>query len=377
MKVSLSKFDISHLRFFILMNTASTKIIYLGFNNMFKHKRGVENVIDFQSRASLSEINYYIHWDDRTAVYHYKNFLCIGIKSNIYKFFVLNWFLLRIKKREKSIFIHSHNTLMSMLSIFQSNLFTVHDALYYQNKTINHKLKNVFYLLEIFLYKRVKYVHFISNYAREMSLYSGKKNHVIIPNTSHLENYKKDYISKGNKPIVKFNDSSIKVFVVRSIEERARIDLLIKVAEEMTLINENYEFLIAGKGPLYDFYKQNIEMLGLKNIKMLGYVSDEDLIEYYSDCDIVLMPAEYGEGFGLPIIEGYLFDKPVISSNVCAIPEVIISSDFLFENTVKSLISKLDFVRKQNKVQYKNYYNKQFSNKVVLSKMNELYKRLL
>lgn len=361
------------------MNTTSnsTKITYLGFNNMFKHKRGVENVIDFQSRASLSEINYYIHWDDRTAVYHYKNFLCIGIKSNIYKFVVLNWFLLRIKKRERSIFIHSHNTLMSLMSLFRTNLFTVHDALFYQNKTINHKLKNLFYLLEIFLYKRVKYVHFISNYAKEMSLYSGNKNYIIIPNTSHLENYKKNCIPEDNNSIVKFNACSIKVFVVRSIEERARIDLLVKVAEQMKHKNEKYEFLIAGKGPLYEFYKQKIEKLGLKNINLLGYVSDSNLIEYYSDCDMVLMPAEYGEGFGLPIIEGYLFDKPVISSNVCAIPEVIISDDYLFENTVKSLVYKLNFVRTQNKLQYRSYYNVRFSNKVVLSKMTELYKKLL
>lgn len=353
----------------------STKITYLGFNNMFKHKRGVENVIDFQSRASLSEVNYYIHWNDKTTVYHYNHFLCIGIKNDIYKYFVLNWFLFKIRRKEKSIFIHSHNALMSMGSIYQSNLLTVHDALYYQNKSTNHKLKNIFYLLEFFLYKRVNYVHFISNYAKKMSLYSGNKNYKIIPNTSHLENYKKNCVSRDNTSIIKFNTSSIKVFVVRSIEERSRIDLLIKVAEELKY--KNYEFLIAGKGPLYDLYKQKIEKSGFKNIQLLGYVSDANLIEYYSDCDMVLMPAEYGEGFGLPIIEGYLFDKPVISSNVCAIPEVIISNGFLFENTVKSLISKLDFVRNQNTLQYRNYYNERFSNKVVLSKMNELYKKLL
>lgn len=357
------------------MNTASNRITYLGFNNMFKHKRGVENVIDFQSRASLTEINYYIHWDDRTVVYHYNNFLCIGIKSNIYKFFVLNWFLLKIKKREKSIFIHSHNTLMSMVSIFRSNLFTVHDALYYQNKSTNHKFKKVFYLLEIFLYKRVNYVHFISNYAKKMSLYSDNKNHIIIPNTSHLENYK-NHIPKDNKSIVKFNDYSVKVFVVRSIEERSRIDLLIKVAEEMKHKHGNHEFLIAGKGPLYDFYKQKIEKLELTNIKLLGYVSDANLIEYYTECDMVLMPAEYGEGFGLPIIEGYLFNKPVIASNKSAIPEVISSVDFLFENTVEGVIEKLEYAKINLNGHYKRYYDTNYSNTYILDKFKMLYKSL-
>jgi glycosyltransferase involved in cell wall biosynthesis len=92
---------------------------------------------------------------------------------------------------------------------------------------------------------------------------------------------------------------------------------------------------------------------------------------------MVLVSAAYGEGFGLPIIEGYLFDKPVLASNVCAIPDVIISNDFLFENTVESLISKLYFVKEHNDGKYRNYYDERFSNREVVSKMNQLYKKLL
>lgn len=352
----------------------SSKFVYLGFNNMLKHKRGVENVIDFQSKASLSTINYYIHWDTKTAVYHYNHFLCIGIKNNVFRFVVLNWFLLKIKKREKKIFIHSHNTLMSMMSLFQTNLFTVHDGLYYLNKSIHHKFKNVFYFLELFLYKRTRHVHFISNYTKKMSLYTGKNNFTIIPNTSHLEIFfeKSD---KQKDTIVKFSPARIKVFLVRSIEERACINLVIQVAAKLK--DTNFEFLIAGKGPLYDFYKNQIQKLKLTNIKLLGYVSDANLIAYYSACDMVLMPAAYGEGFGLPIIEGYLFNKPVIASNKCAIPEVIYSSDFLFENTVESTIEKLNFAKMNLKGNYKEYYDSKFSNSYVLNKFNTVYKSLV
>jgi glycosyltransferase involved in cell wall biosynthesis len=343
---------------------------------MLKHKRGVENVIGFQSKASVSDINYYIHWDDETSVYKHNGFLCIGIKSNFFKFFVFNWFMMRIKKREKSIFIHSHNTLMSMTCVFQTNLFTVHDALYYQNKANKHKFKNVFYVLELFLYKRVNYVHFISVYAKKMSLFSGKTNFMVIPNTSHLETYIESTKTINNKKIIaSFNRSSTKIFVVRSMEERSRIDLLIKVA--IQLKDANFEFLIAGKGPLYHFYNDEIQKLKLKNINLLGYVSDSNLIDYYSDCDIVLMPAEYGEGFGLPIIEGYLFNKPVIASNKCAIPDVIISKAFLFDNTVESIIKKLEFAKQKLRGPYKEFYNNKFSNAHILSQFNALYKYLM
>ena len=354
----------------------NTKVLYLGFNNMLKHKRGVENVIDFQSKASVSDINYYIHWDDKTSVYRHNGFLCIGIKNNFFKFFIFNWFIMRIKKKEKSIFIHSHNTLMSMTCVLQTNLFTVHDALYYQNKAVQHKLKKVFYLLEIFLYKRVNFVHFISDFTKKMSLFSGKENFIIIPNTSHLEDYNEITKAKGDDDlIVNFRADKTKVFVVRSMEERSRIDLVIKVAERLK--DRDFEIFIAGKGPLYNFYSSQIETLNLKNIKLLGYVSDANLITYYSASDIVLMPAEYAEGFGLPIIEGYLFNKPVIASNRCAIPDVIISKAFLFDNTVEGIIEKLEFAKQKTNDPYREFYNNKFSNAHVLSQFNTLYKNLM
>ncbi len=275
---------------------------------------------------------------------------------------------------KRKLFIHSHNPLMSIVSMYQSNLFTVHDALYYLTAGTKHRLKNFFWLLEKVLYSRTNYVHFISNYAKKMSLFSGSKNYVVIPNTSHFETSKAN-IGAPNHSVKSFDAAVVKVFTVRSMEERALINLVIDVAEKLK--GEKMKFLIAGKGPLLDFYRKQIKERNLENISLLGYVPDIDLMQYYKECDLVLVPAAYGEGFGLPIIEGYLFNKPVIASSVCAIPEVIISVDFLFENTVDSIISKINFAVTQKGQDYLNYYNSHFSNKVVLSRMNELYKKLL
>ncbi len=341
---------------------------------MFEHKRGVENVIHFQSKASPFFLNYYLHWDTKNQVYRYENLVCIGIKKDFFWFLTLNFILFKIKKRDTKIFIHSHNPLMSIMSLYQSNVFTVHDALFYLTGATKHKLNNVFWLLEKILYLRCEYVHFISDFAKRMSLYKSNKDFVIIPNTSHFETFNLNNLSVDTN-LKKFRDGVIKVFTVRSIEERALINLVIEVANKLQ--TNNFEFLIAGKGPLLDFYRNEIKELELENITLLGYVSDDDLIQYYKDCDLILVPAAYGEGFGLPIIEGYLFDKPVISSNVCAIPEVIISSDFLIENNRDCIIAKLIFAKEQNQNQFRNYYNDHFSNRVVISKMNDLYKKLL
>lgn len=347
------------------------RVTYLGFNSFANHKRGVENVIEFQRLASPGRINYYLYWDNQTKVTHYDKLVCVGIKKNTFWFISLNVILYKIKFKNKYLFIHSHNALMSIMSLFKSNIFTVHDALYYYTNVSKHRFKYIFWLLEKLLYSRCNFIHFISTYAQKMSLFKQATNFIIISNTSHFE------ICKNLKSNLntKFHENYFKVFTVRSIEDRALINLLIETATKLK--DEKIQFLVAGKGPLLTYYDSIIKNLNLDNISLLGYIPDIELINYYRNCDVVLIPASYGEGFGLPIIEGYLFNKPVIASNVCAIPEVIISDNFLFENNVNDMISKLLFVINSKKMDYYNHYNQKFSNDIILSKMNNLYQKLM
>jgi glycosyltransferase involved in cell wall biosynthesis len=358
----------------ILKNLKSefSLIIFLGFNNLKIYKRGVENVIAFQSESTPYFKNIYIHWDIQNSIYRYNNLICIGLKKHIFWFISLNLILFKIKKKQKSLFIHSHNPLMSIVSLYKTKLLTVHDPLFYLMKSNKHKFYLIFWFLEKFLYIRCKHLHFISDFAKKMSFYK-KNNFVIIPNTSIFEKFYLQNIN-DNRPI-KFNVAKKKIFIVRSIEERALINLILECAQKLEY--ENYEFLIAGKGPLLEFYKKMIFNLNLKNIIFLGYVPDNDLINYYRDCDLVIVSAAYGEGFGLPIIEGYLFNKPVIASNICAIPEVIINNDFLFNNTLDSLVTKIKFTFNVEIINYREYYINNFSNLLISQKIKNLYSSLI
>ena len=105
------------------------------------------------------------------------------------------------------------------------------------------------------------------------------------------------------------------------------------------------------------------------------FSSDEDIRKYYMNCDIVTVLAKYGEGFGLPIIEGYLHNKPVFGSNICAIPEIIINKDFLVENNVVDIEEKINiYLLKAEKYDFKEYYNKKFSYKKITNEYKELYR---
>lgn len=58
-----------------------------------------------------------------------------------------------------------------------------------------------------------------------------------------------------------------------------------------------------------------------KRIQTPGYLSDEQLGEYYARASIFVFPS-LDEGFGMPVLEAMAAGVPVISSNTSAMPEV-------------------------------------------------------
>ena len=343
-------------------------VIYFGFNNPLKFKRGVENVILFQAQSLGENIEkYYIFFDDENAEFKWNGINCIGIKKNKFRFISLNK-LINKKFKNKKYIIHSHNYLMSFFLLKKTDIFTVHDGLYYQSNAVNHKLQNLFKYIEKKVYKKSKLVHFISKFSKEKSLYEGN-NFKIIYNTTPFEQVIKKDIPEDN-----WKTDKIKIFTVRSIEERANIDLLIELAKRKR--KRNYDIKIAGKGPLLEKYREEIKQNQLENIELLGYVPDEEVGKYYESTDLVTVLAKYGEGFGLPIIEGYLYNKPVFASDVCAIPEIIIDKNFLVKNNVEDLESKIEkYYEAIPAYNFKKYYEENFSYDKILEKYRQIYDR--
>lgn len=341
-------------------------LVYFGYNNPIVYKRGVENVILSQSEALLQNVKkYYVFFGEKDEEFFWNDIKCISIKHNLFRFFKLNKLINKLYKNMECI-IHSHNYLMSFFLLKKIDIFTVHDGLYYQSNETNHKLKTLFKYIEKKVYRKSRLIHFISKFAKEKSLYRGDS-FKIIYNTTPFENIDLKYVSKNN-----WETDKIKIFTVRSIEERANIDLLIELAKR----KRNYDIKIAGKGPLLEKYREEIIKYQLKNIELLGYISDEEVRNFYETTDLVTVLAKYGEGFGLPIIEGYLYNKPVFASDICAIPEVIIDKRFLVKNDIEDLERKIEKYYEELPVyDFKKYYEENFSYDKILEKYREMYNK--
>ncbi|ADR19863.1 glycosyltransferase family 4 protein [Calditerrivibrio nitroreducens] len=89
--------------------------------------------------------------------------------------------------------------------------------------------------------------------------------------------------------------------------------------------------LVGSKKNNFDNVMKEIQNLGLQNqVKYLGYVPDEDMPYLYKLSTALVMPTLF-ESVSIPIWEAFYLGVPVVSSNVCALPEQVGNAGLLFD----------------------------------------------
>ncbi len=91
--------------------------------------------------------------------------------------------------------------------------------------------------------------------------------------------------------------------------------------EAMKVLPPDIKLHLAGTGPEENELKSLAK--GMDNIKFLGHISGVELENQYKKCIAAVMPCDWFEIFGLTIVEAFAFGKPVIASNIGAIPEIV------------------------------------------------------
>lgn len=78
-----------------------------------------------------------------------------------------------------------------------------------------------------------------------------------------------------------------------------------------------FTVLIAGSGPLEQELKEQALRLGLQNVKFLGHVDDDEKIALIHEARaIVFASCERSEAFGITLLEGAMFAKPLITADI-------------------------------------------------------------
>jgi len=89
--------------------------------------------------------------------------------------------------------------------------------------------------------------------------------------------------------------------------------------------------LVGSKKNNFENVMKEIQNLGLsQQVKYLGYVPDEDMPYLYKLATALVMPTLF-ESVSMPIWEAFHLGCPVVSSNVCALPEQVGDAGLIFD----------------------------------------------
>jgi rhamnosyl/mannosyltransferase len=83
------------------------------------------------------------------------------------------------------------------------------------------------------------------------------------------------------------------------------------------LAMRDFPTVIVGAGPIECELKVKAESLGLKSLIFLGQVSEEDKVSILNLCYAIVFPSHLrSEAFGISLLEGAMYGKPMISSEI-------------------------------------------------------------
>ena len=104
---------------------------------------------------------------------------------------------------------------------------------------------------------------------------------------------------------------------------------------------------IVGEGPLIAELKNFAVANSINNVVFEGYQSGQKLKSLFQNAAILVFPSEWHENAPMTILEAYAYGKPVIGSNIGAIPELIVNEEtgLLFTpGNYHELADKIDYL---------------------------------
>jgi glycosyltransferase involved in cell wall biosynthesis/SAM-dependent methyltransferase len=114
------------------------------------------------------------------------------------------------------------------------------------------------------------------------------------------------------------------LLTVRNLAPRMGLDELVRA---MSLLRDRLPralLLIGGAGGLRVALEAQVRELGLQDhVRLLGFVPDDELPDYYAAADAFVLPTRQLEGFGLVTVEALACGTPVLGTPIGATPEIL------------------------------------------------------
>ncbi len=155
--------------------------------------------------------------------------------------------------------------------------------------------------------------------------------------SAHLEGYQdKITIIPNGVDVDKFqpkktlSNDDYTIFFLSVLDEYHRykgLDILLKSLQIVKKEVPNLKLLVGGKGVLTNYYMNKAASMDLdSNVEFTGFISDEDIVDYYNQADVFVLPSTSSsqEGFGIVALEALACETPVITTNIVGVAEDLV-----------------------------------------------------
>lgn len=177
----------------------------------------------------------------------------------------------------------------------------------------------------------------VSKYTKDdLVRYLGLDPNAIVVNSIDVDPIFKQTVSKkqSRETLNRYRLQAGYIYLGGGLEKRKNAEGLLRAYRLLVDQNKKKKFIevipklvISGKlmpelAPLITDVTRLVKELGLSNrVKILGFVSQEDLPALYANASMFVFPSLY-EGFGMPVLEAMSQGVPVITSRSTSLPEV-------------------------------------------------------
>lgn len=228
--------------------------------------------------------------------------------------------------------------------VFKKNhIATIHDLAFIVNPAWYSKAYYLYYkLMTPILARNAKSIVTVSYYSKkEISrIYPILKDKIHVIYNALSDKFKVNYIGEKSTPIDKY------ILSVSSMDPRKNFPRLVEAF--MKLENIPYKLYIIGGKPK-NFGEMIFSNYSEDRVKFLGYVSDDELVDYYKDASLFVYPSLF-EGFGIPPLEAMSQGTPILLSDIEVLREVCGDVAFYCDPyDVDDIAKKIDFILSNNK----------------------------
>jgi len=160
-----------------------------------------------------------------------------------------------------------------------------------------------------------------------------------------------------------------------NIRDYKGIDVLLESFKELSSKNKDLILVVAGQC----WEKSIKEKLKQNNIIYSGgFISSEDVTNYFSACDLAVYPYKYFDASSAAGADAISYGKPLVITNVGGLPELVKDKNIIAkpsdaDSLTKAIIYSLNNKNKKNLEQDSKRIAKQFSWKDIAQKTREVY----